>query len=250
MEYKTVVVLAKSNKCSGYCVAGRELYVDNDVHSLGPWVRLVSSDKASNGAIFDRHLQGTTDDNVNVLDVVIVPIEGEQIIPGQPDNLLIDESDKWTVQGKVPSMEVSTFIDTPLHLWKQENVESHVVSPLTDDENHVPQSLYLIKPEALVFTLSHDWNDFYGRFEKKIRVSFSYNGQQYTNLAMTDPKVKRMLSRQYPKAGEKEKLKTLLKGDNYYLCVSLSPRFGDQQLHYKIVATVFDFDGYLQGHYR
>lgn len=249
MDYKTIVVLAKSNKCSGYCVAGRELYLDNGAYCLGPWVRLVSSDKDSKGAIFDRHFQLTEKESINVLDVVFVAIDGEQIIPGQPDNLLINESNKWTVQGRVPAMDVSTFIDKPMHLWQQDDVESHVVSPLADDENYVPQSLYLIKPANLVFTLSHDWNDFYARFEKKIRVSFSYNDQQYNNLAMTDPKVKRMLGRQHPKAGEKAKVRTLIKGDNYYLCVSLSPRFGTQQLHYKIVATVFDFDGYLQGHY-
>jgi len=120
---------------------------------------------------------------------------------------------------------------------------------LADDKVHVPQSLYLIKPEALVFTLSHNWNDFNGRYERKIQVSFCYNNQRYFNLAMTDPKVKRMLGRQYPQAGDEARQLTLFKGDNYYLCVSLGPRFGSQQFHYKIVATVFDFDGYLQGHY-
>ncbi len=249
MDYKTVVVLAKSNKCNGYCIAGREVYSDKGHHSLGAWVRLVSSDKSSNGAIFDRHFNETNGEPINVLDIVHVPVKRGNAEPGQPDNILIDESDKWTVRGKVAGKELTCFIDKPTHLWQQGNIASHVVSSLADDVNHVPQSLYLIKPDDLVFKLSHDMNEYTGRFDRKIRVSFRYNNQQYCNLAMTDPKVKRMLSRQYPSQGSEAKLVTLLKGDNYYLCVSLGPRFGVKQLHYKIVATVFDFDGYLQGHY-
>jgi len=245
-----VVVLAKSNKCNGYCIAGREVYLDNEQYCLGSWMRLVSSDKASNGAIFDRHLNDTKGKAVNVLDVVSVPVDKEQVVPGQPDNILIDESRQWMVEGQLDPTEIKSFVDMPKHLWQEDDFASHIVSSAKDDINYVPQSLYLIKPDNLVFTLSHEFNGYKGSYERKIRVSFLYAKQQYCNLAMTDPKVKKMLGRKYPQAGAEPVQMTLLKGDNYYLCVSLTPRFGEQQFHYKIVATVFDFDGYLQGHYH
>ena len=62
MSYTTMVVLAKSQKISGYCVAGRELSLEGSEHCLGAWKRLVSSDINSNCAIFDKHFQGTGQD--------------------------------------------------------------------------------------------------------------------------------------------------------------------------------------------
>jgi len=250
MSYTTMVVLAKSQKISGYCVAGRELSLEGSGPCLGAWKRLVSSDINSNGAIFDKHFQGTGQDGIKVLDVIRVPVIAEQVQPGQPDNLLIDENECWQIQGRMPASSISALSDSPASLWLQTGVDSHIVPFTVDDAAHISQSLYLIKPEQLRFSLSHEYNAFSGYYQRKIRASFDYNGQSYSNLSVTDPKVKRMLGRRYPAPGAPAVELTLMKGDNYYLCVSLTPRFGDAQHHYKLVATVFDFDGYLQEHYN
>jgi len=247
MHYKTVVILAKSQQRDGYCIAGRELFLDRKKNCLGKWLRLVSADKFSHGAILPSHL--SDDQDVSVLDVVLVPIKSKQPKPGQPDNVLIDESDRWVAKGKMPAVVMSGFVESPSNLWWQTDVPSHIVPADKDDKKHVPQSLYIIQGHQLSFTLSHRFNRFTGKFERKIKASFYYQSELYENFSVRDTKVRRMLSGQYPDVGMPDKVVTLLKGDHYFLCVSLGASFGSQKNHYKSVLTVFDFDGYLQSNY-
>jgi len=247
MQYKTLVILIKSKQRDGYCIAGRELYLGRREGCLGGWFRLVSSDKFSQGAILQNHLGPEL--SLNVLDVVLVPVKTMQPELGQPDNLLIDECDSWVIKGKIPDTIVSGFVESPDNLWWQAGVPNHIVPKGKDDEKYISQSLYLVKTEQLKFILSHQFNRFKAKYERKIRVSFQYHGHEYRGLSLRDVKVRRMLSGQYPDAGSADKVITLLKGDNYYLCVSLGTCFGVQKNHYKAVDTVFDFDGYLQANY-
>ncbi len=250
MKYTTIVVLAKSQKRGGYCVAGRELFMDGQAPCLGAWKRMVSSDRDSHGAIFDKHFHISGYNTINVFDVVRVPVITAQTQPGQPDNILINENECWEIEGRMPASLIASFADNPANLWWQTGVDSNIVPSACDDVTHVLQSLYLIKPEKMLFRLTHDYNSFEGYYQRKISVSFEYKGLIYSHLAVTDPKVKRMLRRKFPGPGSPVIELALLKGDNYFLCVSLSPRFGAAQHHYKLVATVFDFDGYLQEHYH
>ncbi len=98
-------------------------------------------------------------------------------------------------------------------------------------------------------TLSNEFNSFERSYKKRITVSFTYQGMYYDNIPVTCPSIKKALNNKYPREGSESVTIPLLKIDNYLLCMSLAPRFGTSNHHYKLVATVFDFDGYLQRTY-
>jgi hypothetical protein len=97
--------------------------------------------------------------------------------------------------------------------------------------------------------LGQEYNEYESAYKKVIKASFDYNGITYEGLSITDPKFRRMLSRQYPAEGSEPNTICLRQGDKYYLCISLGPRFGHYNEHYKFIATIFDYDGYIQGTY-
>lgn len=246
MPYKTLVILAKSFKGGGYCLAGRELLTTSKP-TVGSWIRPVSN--TQRGEIHEHHFHLTGTESINVLDVVRVPVLDNKPIPGQPENMQILESMRWQRIGRLPGSLVDVCVEHPPHLWHHAGSSADILPAAFDGADFVSQSLYLIKPQNLHIRLSHGWNDFKGDFERRIFALFDYNGQSYC-LSVTDPKVRRMLNGQYPGQGMPAKTVTLRKGDHYYLCVSLGPRFGHHLNHYKFVATIFDYDGYLQEHYH
>ena len=83
-----VVILTKSSKNGGYCVAGID--VNNS-----KWVRLVSSDIESHGALFNQDMQYRNNTFCNLLDVVRVPVLRKDPSEHQPENILIDEEEYW-----------------------------------------------------------------------------------------------------------------------------------------------------------
>ena len=103
MHYKTVVILAKTRQRDGYSIAGRELYLERQRECLGRWVRLVSADRFSHGALLNKHFQETQEGDIGVLDVVLVPVKASQAVPGQPDNVLINECDRLIPKGRIPA---------------------------------------------------------------------------------------------------------------------------------------------------
>jgi hypothetical protein len=62
-------------------------------------------------------------------------------------------------------------------------------------------STYIIQGDKLSFTLSHRFNRFSGKFERKLKATFYYQAELYENFSVRDTKVRRMLSGQYPDAG-------------------------------------------------
>jgi len=249
MDYKTIVILAKTLTNKGFCIAGRELYLERSQECLGGWVRLWPEDDWLQGAFSTYHYRDEDGKGLNTLDVILVPILAAKPVPGQPDVLLVSEAIRWTIKGRLPSCTLSVLLDAPSDLWIDRYSPTHLLPAANDDVFHVSQSLYLIKPKQLTFTLSQRFNRYLQRFQRKLWASFYYNNTLYQHFDVLDPRLRCLFSRQYPKQGQQDKSVTLYKKDNYYLCVSLGPRFGRQQLHYKSVATVFDFDGYLQTHY-
>jgi hypothetical protein len=81
-----VVILTKSIKNGGYCVAGIDI-------NTSKWVRLVSSDRDSHGALFEQDIQYRNGMNCEPLDVARVPILRKMPTAYQPENVLIDECD-------------------------------------------------------------------------------------------------------------------------------------------------------------
>lgn len=250
MEWKTIIILAKSYKKGHWCFAGRELVKNSDEkYEVLGWIRPVSSDEDSQGSVFNEHSEYTSGEQAKVFDIVRIPFESHSPSPGQPENWLIDECEKWELISHHGSGNASYFQDAPKDLWLELGIETDRISLAYEATVPIVQSLNIIKPEEFYVTLSNELDTYEVKYKRHITADFIYNGTHYEHLSITDPKVRRMLRNQYPGEGEESKRIRLNHIDEYRLCVSLGPRFGKGDRHYKFVATIFDNDGYIQRTY-
>jgi hypothetical protein len=245
-----MVVLAKSYKPGGRCIAGKLVeYTNKNTVKVGKWVRPVANDNTGHGALTDQMYRYDDGKEARVLDIVEIPILKHSPIDGQPENYIIDESKKWKKIGSLRADCIQNISEDIEDLWNDPNAKSHIVTEKYDQDGLISQSLCLIKPSNLLITLSNNLNEYEQCYKKKIVASFSYLGVNYENISVTCPSTRRLLSNQYPGEGQDPVTMPLRNVDNYVFCMSLSPKFGNDGNHYKLVATVFDFDGYLQREY-
>lgn len=251
MEKLLIVILAKSYKPHGRCIAGRLVkYVEDNKVEIGSWVRPVANDHTGHGALQEKMYEYEDGTEVRVLDIVEIPIIKHFPIDGQPENYVIDESKKWKKISSLNPTFIQSISDNVESIWNDPQApSSHIVTAHYDQQGLIKQSLCLIKPSSLLITLSNDFNSFDESYKKKITASFIYKGVYYDKISVTCPSIRKALSNKYPREGSESVTIPLLKMDNYLLCMSLAPRFGINDHHYKLVATVFDFDGYLQRTY-
>lgn len=95
----TMVVLTRSSKYGKNCVAGINL--DN-----GSWVRLVTNDESSHGAVSDEDLVCEDGNSVQVLDVIYAPVLGACDDAIQPENVLLDLQTYIEIVGRMSIEEV------------------------------------------------------------------------------------------------------------------------------------------------
>ncbi len=82
---REVVILTMSSKNHGYCVAGIDL-------QNGEWIRLVSDDADTHGALSKEDVRYSDGGCCKPLDVVRVAIDQYTPIEHQPENALIDST--------------------------------------------------------------------------------------------------------------------------------------------------------------
>lgn len=250
MKSILMVLLAKSYKSGGRCIAGRKVELIEGVKvKLGGWVRPVANDGTGKGALTPTMYTYEDGTEARVLDLVEVPVIRAFPLDGQPENYVIDETKKWKKVNTLTDESVPRIIDKMVSIWNDETTASNKVTAEYDKKGLVSQSLCLIQPTNFFVTLSNEYDVYNEEYKRKIVASFDYSNVSYANISVTCPAVRLILKNQYPQEGEKPVTLSLNKGDNYILCVSLSPRFGREDMHYKLVATAFDFDGYLQRRY-
>ena len=250
MGTKTIIVLAKSYKHGAWCIAGKEL---NKTASGGYtptniWIRPVINSVDTHGAIPDT-ICNTDTGVIDVLDVVTIEFMEHQPEPGQPENWLISESTPWRKETRIAASNVAHLVDSPEGLWLDPDCNVNEVTVAYERSGLIDQSLYVIQPSNLEIHLSYEHDDYEGVYKKKITASFNYNGYEYSEISITDPKIRRIFSRQYPAEGEPAVVKKLNHGDEYWLCMSLTPRFGMKHSHYKLIAAIIDKSGYIQEAY-
>lgn len=81
---KKVIVLTKSDKNGGYCVAG----IDVD---KGRLIRLVSEDKSTDYALTDDDITYQDGTVMKPMDMIEVKLVGKQHSQNQPENYTIDD---------------------------------------------------------------------------------------------------------------------------------------------------------------
>ncbi|MCF2643499.1 hypothetical protein I6E50_13975 [Roseburia hominis] len=167
-----IIIMTESSKFSKKCVAG--INIDN-----GEWVRLVSSDKETHGAISDEDLRCFDGRKCNVLDVVNVPIIrtcGNEI---QPENILMDTSKYITIEGKATLSDVLKIHSAEI----RDSILGNKYSYITESKvRSVGYSLILVQVEDLVIFQVET-----SEGKIKTRTTFRYRGNEYQMLSVTDP---------------------------------------------------------------
>lgn len=174
-----LIVLAKSRRRRGICIAGRLF----DGEELGPWARPLGS--GDSGALTSGDCGFQDETEPSMLDFVKVPVLG-RIRTGWPqqhqsENWKCDTSFYWTHEDKLDPKHLAHLLDPVEPLW----IDGHSTSSGVNDKipsskgAELASSLRLIKVEKITISVFWAWN--------KIRVQgqFDYLGVHY-RLWVTD----------------------------------------------------------------
>ena len=167
-KYIEVALLTKSKKNNGYCVAGI------DVNS-GGFVRLVSGDPESHGALTDQDIQYKDKSFYNFLDVARIPIISKEPIEYQPENVLIERGQPWEKIGRLSLNDLLKLHPPENHFDILGNVYPYITN---ERISTVGYSLVLIKVENLIISHPHPGST---------KADFEYRSTTYSNLSVTDP---------------------------------------------------------------
>lgn len=232
MITKRILVLANSTKhYPKSCVAGRELIDEGGQTHWGSWVRPVSNHDEGALDFIERRVSASVD--LKPLDAVQVPLSAPENNPLQPENWLIKPGQAWAKESAMEAAVLPALVEQPDSLWfdpaqKIDRASAPVLQKLANF-----QSLYLIRPEKFYFQIrSRVWD---GYAKKQQRGIFNYRGRHY-DFALTDPLIGRKYFPDYPRTPDGDIQSA--DASRILLCVSLTPPFND--LHYKVIATVFE----------
>lgn len=166
---RDIIILTESDKNEGYCVAGI------DIHT-GRWIRLVSEDEDTDGALTLEDLTYENGERCKVLDCVRVSIIercGDEI---QPENHLLDRGFCLEKIGKCSLADVLKIHRPEVHDFILGKNEGHYVTA-----NYVCNaggiSLVLVKVRNLKI---------YNNENNKTKADFYYNFRYYKSFSVTD----------------------------------------------------------------
>ena len=216
---REVIILAKSKKYGGYCVAGIDA-------QTGEWIRLVSADKGSHGAVPKYSMVDKKGEVISILDQIKVEVvqhipEGHQV-----ENYLYDSSKGFIKQGTVSLNSIVNRVKKQSYPYIFYNAQRSISE---QDAHQIPNekwhSLQWIQVKELrIYTKQNNY-----RNNISYRGEIQYNGHCYKDLSITDE--------DFIKRCKKEQIDTLY---NPFLVTSLSVAFEKDNKHYKLIATVIE----------
>ncbi|MFA5631703.1 MAG: hypothetical protein WC997_09340 [Porticoccaceae bacterium] len=245
--HKDILILAKSHKNGGFCVAGVEVNTNgsNQRSLTRRWIRPVCNDGGqTSGALPSESCR-----DFSVLDVVRFDLEKHSPMTGQCENWQWPSSAIRTVSTLPDQRVLGHLADRCGDIWHDSATpRDDQVSAQRVLAEHIEHSLMMITPLDLVFSLERQKT--LTGVRKRVYCSFTHNGKTYRRIAVTDPVIFRVFSNQFPATMGTTIHKRLRHGDGYWLTLSLSPCFGASNYHYIVAATVIDHTGYLNRTYR
>lgn len=164
---REVAILTMSSKNGGYCVAGIDI-------KNGKWIRLVSDDKNTHGALSKEDVRYSDGRYCKPLDVVRIAVDQYTPIEHQPENALIDSTKYWK---KIRTTCIEDIL-------KIHPAESHDV---------LLGNQYAYITEAGIYKVFHSLvlvkvtNFTIVKFGQRTKANFTYRGTQYSNISVTDP---------------------------------------------------------------
>lgn len=235
---KTFVTLANSVRIGSHCIAGRELTGHEGQWFWGSWIRPVS--QHGEGEVSTQECLCTDGTLPVSLDMVEITLLSKQDCPSQPENYIIDTSVRWRKIGTITPASLAVIEEKPPSLWAQPGTRSDRIHSSQAVGSLVPfQSLYLIRPDNLLFRIWEDMDEFKGKPRKHRRAIFNYGNVDY-NLAITDPTMDSRYFRPFPALNQPHRDIVPKTPANCLLVVSLAAPFTDGY-HYKVVATVLEY---------
>jgi len=167
----TFLVLTKSSKYSGYCVAGIDC-------KSGNWIRLITEDLQSHGAVGTEDLIYKNGRECQILDIIEVPIIRVVNDVLQPENVLIDTSKYMRFVEKATIEDVLKIHPAEI----RENILGNKYPYITEGKvGQLGYSLTLVKVNNLLIkqVANPDGNP-------KTKVDFTYRFERYENISVTD----------------------------------------------------------------
>ena len=165
---RRMVVLTMSSKYGGYCVAGLDI-------TNGKWIRLVSEDVETHGALKQNDVIYQNGMCCSPLDVIQVPVIASRPLQYQPENVLIDSEKRWEKLGVIDLKDVFQMHPPESHPYLLGNQYPYITE---EKVGALGYSLVLVKVEN--FVLTHP-------SPMKTKANFSYRCTEYKNISVTDP---------------------------------------------------------------
>lgn len=165
---KKIIILTKSKKHSGYCVAGID-------YETGEWIRLVSSDLETEGAVPWEDLQYSNGETLEVYDIIMCRLLRKCGTIVQPENCLYDETVKWKKVGK-------SNLDEVIKIHGYDSVEY----VFENEDTKLPADWIFSGNPSLCLLKVKDASIWVKTFEdKKISLNFTYDGIQYKYMSIS-----------------------------------------------------------------
>lgn len=202
---KEIVIMTKSSKNGHYCIAGI------DVRTC-EWIRLVSDNEESAGAIPSEILQyedGSKCQPLDIVSVVVCAIDNKSV---QSENYLLHSDLK-----KVKTMDLEEVIRLKPPETQGKIFENYNYKLTAEEAQQISYSLVWAKVENLsLYTPKSD--------RPRTKASFLFSDNTYSNMSVTDPEF-------YNKD---------TKYNIAYLVLSIPQNgFGDYNEYFKFVSKIF-----------
>ena len=207
---KRIIILAKSNKFSGYCVAGFDI-------DSKKYIRLVPKNEPNTPqtSLLEADLRYSNNKPISVLDIVKCTVVKQAADKHQTENWVLDVNTPKEKLGTVSITELGKYLSYEELVFY--STEDYVKNTVID--GNVSHSIEMILVSDVKI---------YNRYGK-IKADFTYKGNKYTCMSVTDPVY--MVPSQ-----ANSSIKHL---DNAILVITLPHDTYGNDLYYKIVASVF-----------
>ena len=199
---KDIVILTKSAKHGKFCVAGIEL-------KTGDWIRLVSSDDDTDGALSNYDMRLLNGGICEPLDLVRVEIEKAVPEKCQTENHLVVYGKRWV---KLDELTIEEVVEVH-NPTKRPFVFGNNLSYISGID-YMKYSLLLVEAENI--------NVYNNEFGSR-KADFEYNTHCYRGVSVTDPEYYDMKDHTIKKA---------------YIVVSI-PNKDYNGKYYKFIAKIF-----------
>lgn len=212
---KEIVILSKSTKKGGYCVAG----IDT---TSGKWIRPICNNVADEGAVPISDILYNDGSQMNIFDKVQIELTSKAPTLAQPENWIYNSEIKWKRKGTSSLNEVINFrgYDQPDKVFY--NYEKEV----TESSLNGTESLLLlsVKNSSIFIKTFNDGH-------RKLQLNFSYNNSNYRYFKISDVIVNNNFTN-YPDGIYDSR-------DNLSAVFSLTGKYEITGKYYKMVAQMF-----------